>query len=76
MFEQAAQIGVHDLHFVINTTQAAFSSIPAFVCLASSNKCFEKKKQQQEMHTFVCTLVLSIVSSKRCPKGKPSSNSR
>ena len=42
--EQAAQIGVHDLHFIINTTQAAFSSIPAFVCLASSNKCFEKKK--------------------------------
>ena len=47
MFEQAGQIGVHDLHFVINTTQAAFSSVPAFVCLPSSNKCFEKKQQQK-----------------------------
>lgn len=54
--EQAAQIGVHDLHFIINTTQAAFSSIPAFVCLASSNKCFEKKKSNNKKCTLLYVL--------------------
>ena len=45
---------------------------PVYVCLQATNVL--KKKQQQEMHTFVCTLVLSIVSSNCVQKGKPSSD--
>ena len=41
---------------------------------AFKQQMFWKKKQQQEMHTFVCTLVLSIVSSNCVQKGKPSSD--